>query len=53
MRAWIGSLLIFAALVARPAELRADPSEYVVIVHPENPTTRVSRRFLADAFLKR
>jgi len=31
----------------------ASPPAYVVIVHPTNPTTSVSRRFLADAFLKK
>ena len=43
-------LLTFCAVVhAQPMPHR----DYVVIVHPDNPTSRVSRGFLADAFLKR
>lgn len=29
------------------------PPPYLVIVHPSNPTANVSRRFVADAFLKK
>ncbi len=56
-----GRLLPFLAIAAALWSLAfshpvvvADPSpEYVLIAHPGNPTTRVSRDFVAKAFLKR
>ena len=35
------------------AEARPPLPAYQVIVHPENPTTNVDRKFLEDAFLKK
>ena len=51
-RALILALVLVASFGAMGAGA-ASPPAYVVIVHPTNPTTNVSRRFLADAFLKK
>jgi ABC-type phosphate transport system substrate-binding protein len=48
--------LLLVAPLALAAVGHAQPaagSGYVVIVNPRNPSTSVTRRFLADAFLKR
>ena len=48
---------LFVAFGAARGSARADsrppPPAYVVIVHPNNPNTVLSRRFVADAFLKK
>jgi ABC-type phosphate transport system substrate-binding protein len=48
--------LLIAAVLAAAAAATAQPAAehgYVVIVHPANPASSVSRQFLADAFLER
>src|SRR5437870_3906017 len=49
--------LLLAFLVLPLSVVYADATAaapvYVVIVHPENPAGTVSRKFLADAFLKK
>jgi ABC-type phosphate transport system substrate-binding protein len=52
------SILILALVLTVPAvEVVArgasPPPPYVIIVHPSNPTTGISRKFLVDAFLKK
>lgn len=49
MRAWIVSLVLLLALT----DARADDVHVRVIVHKENPTTKLSKQFIADAFLKK
>lgn len=49
MRALVVALVL---AVAGPAGAEPRPA-YRVIVHPDNPQTSVSRRFLAEAFLKK
>jgi ABC-type phosphate transport system substrate-binding protein len=43
-------VVLAGAVVARPADAA---SGFHVIVHPDNPAQRLSRRFVADAFLRR
>jgi ABC-type phosphate transport system substrate-binding protein len=45
-------LLILLLLTGAPGAVAADPG-YVIVVHPDNATTSVDRKFLADAFLKK
>jgi ABC-type phosphate transport system substrate-binding protein len=45
------TLVVLAGAVVAPPAV-AGPG-FLVIVHPDNPAQRVSRRFVADAFLKR
>jgi ABC-type phosphate transport system substrate-binding protein len=44
--------LLFAAALLAPSRA-ASPPAYHVIAHPNNSTTAVEKRFIADAFLKR
>ncbi|MEO8550081.1 MAG: hypothetical protein ABI678_08905 [Kofleriaceae bacterium] len=44
-------LIAMAALASRSAF--AGDDEFVIIVHPDNPVTSVTREFLRDAFLKK
>ncbi len=57
MPATILRLFFFLLVLATPrVSVFADtppPPPYVVIVHPRNPTGAASRKFLADAFLKK
>jgi ABC-type phosphate transport system substrate-binding protein len=47
----IGALILVSlAAAATPAE--SSRSTYVVIVHPENPVSKLDRRFLTEAFLR-
>ncbi len=50
MRAAIALLVVFAAGCVEAA---ADGDRVRVIVNAKNPTTRVSKQFVADAFLKK
>lgn len=45
--------LILASLAAAAAPAEPPRSSYVVIVHPETPVSKLDRRFVADAFLRR
>lgn len=47
------SVVGWIAIGLATAIATAEPAGYVVIVHPTNPTSRVSRDYLADVFLKR
>jgi hypothetical protein len=49
------ALLLAIALVGavRPGSPRAGSATFKVIVHPDNPTTRIHRGFLRRAFLKK
>jgi len=55
MRAFLAFALITIAVLDSAAAQRPQslPAPYVVIVHRGNPTTTVSRAFLADALMKR
>jgi ABC-type phosphate transport system substrate-binding protein len=55
MRALLPSLLILACCLFGAAVLAQPPpsAPYQVIVHPGNPASSASRRFLSDAFLKK
>ncbi len=51
-----GAALLLCALAVSGtvAEARAEsPAEFLIIVHPSNPSTSLSRSFLADLYLKR
>ena len=45
--------LILVSLAAAGAPTEPSRSSYVVIVHPETPVSRLDRKFVADAFLRR
>jgi len=47
------ALTILCVPVSARTQQPASIAPYRVIVHPRNPTSSVSRRFLADAFLKK
>ena len=49
MRAWI----LAVALLLVVTDARADEARVRVIVHKENPATKLSKQFIADAFLKK
>ncbi|HEY4058863.1 MAG TPA: substrate-binding domain-containing protein [Kofleriaceae bacterium] len=49
MRAWI----VCIALLLTLGDARADDGRVRVIVHKENPATKLSKQFIADAFLKK
>ena len=53
-RALLASLLLATGvLIARGVARAESTPEFRVIVHPDNPSTALSRDFLIDAFLKR
>jgi hypothetical protein len=52
--AWVALSSALAALILTIPEARAERAEpgFIVVVHPDNPATKASRRFLASLFLK-
>ena len=54
MRSIVLALVLVAVAVALgEAPARADAPAYVVIVHPSNKTTKLEKKTVADAFLKK
>ncbi len=59
MRARFVAALVFVAalallaVIAAPVPAAADPPPFLIIVDPSNATKTYSRKFLADAFLKK
>ena len=49
----VGVLLAALLLIGRGTAHAEAPPDFRVIVHPDNPSTGLSRDFLIDAFLKR
>jgi ABC-type phosphate transport system substrate-binding protein len=47
------SLVLALTVVGAETPSDADSPTFRVIVHPDNPTTRLDRKFVADAFLKK
>jgi len=52
--AWLGAALLLLSLVLAGRSAGAESAlAFRVIVHPENPSSSLSREFVADAYLKR
>lgn len=51
--ALLGAVCALGLLGVTLSSEAAEPASYQVIVHPGNPTSSVTREFLADVFLKR
>lgn len=51
-RALLWCLLGFFALAGQPARAESTP-EFRMLIHPENPTSSLSKEFVTDVFLKR
>jgi ABC-type phosphate transport system substrate-binding protein len=53
MRLLLVILVLALAQVPAPRAVEADTPRIVVIVHPDNPVTRLDRKFITNAFLKK
>ena len=53
MRLLLVIIVLALAQVPAPRSVAADPPAVVVIVHPDNPVTRLDKKFITNAFLKK